>query len=448
MIPQGPTGKTRPRHTEVSLDEALATAVRLHRSGRLEAALEIYRRILAACPDHPDALHFLGVLSHQLGKSQEAADLIRQVIALKPDHLDAYNNLGNVLKHQGKLEEAAAAYRHVIALCPDHADAHNNLGTVLRAQDRLDDAIAAYQTAITLAPDHADAYLNLGNAYKKQGKVEETIAAYLKTLALKRYASDAYKNLGTALYVAGRVPEAAAVYRIWLYHEPDHPAARHMLAACSGQDVPPRASDAYVQTLFNRFADSFDDQLASLDYRAPELVAQVVADELGAAERQCDVLDAGCGTGLCGPLLRPYARRLTGVDLSPAMIEKARARQVYDALIAAELTEHLQQAPARYDLVVSADALVYFGDLQPVFAAVATALRSGGRLVLTVEQAPDAAAQAGFRINPHGRYSHTEMYLRQTLTQAGLNVRSVAAATLRKEHGEPVAGAVVLACKS
>jgi len=437
--------KPKPRPAEVSLDEALALAIQSHRDGKAAAALELYRRILAVHPDHPDALHFLGVLSHQLGKSADAITLIRQAIAINPQYADAYNNLGNVLKEQGQLEAALTAYRQAIALRPDHADAHNNLGTVLNAQGHFDEAIAAYEKAIALQAQHADAYLNLGNVFKKQGKVDATIQAYLKAISLGDYHSDAYRNLGAALYCEGRIEEAATVYRKWLSYDATHPVALHMLAACSGENVPLRASDQYIQAVFNRFAASFDAQLQKLDYRAPMLVAAVLARELPNPARQCVVLDAGCGTGLCGPLLRPYARRLVGVDLSPGMLEKARNRGVYDELVRAELTEYMSGCLATSDVIVSADVLIYFGELGPALSAAAKALRPGGRLIFSVERTTDD--EDGFHLNPHGRYSHSEAYLRRTLEAAHLVVRSVEAVVLRQEHKQPVPGLVVLACK-
>jgi len=170
-----------------------------------------------------------------------------------------------------------------------------------------------------------------------------------------------------------------------------------------------------------------------------------VADVLGQPRRALDVLDAGCGTGLCGPLLAPYARRLQGVDLSAGMLAKAAPRQVYDGLAKAELTAFIEREPAQsYDLVVSADTLCYFGDLQSVAHAVGKALRPGGWLVFTVE-ALTASEEAGFRLNPHGRYSHRDAYLRQVLGGAGLAVDRLERADLRLEGSKPVEGWVVAA---
>ena len=158
-------------------------------------------------------------------------------------------------------------------------------------------------------------------------------------------------------------------------------------------------------------------------------------------------MDAGCGTGLCGPALRPYACHLVGVDLSPRMIERARTRGDYDELVVAELTAFLAARTAAYDLIVSADTLVYFGRLEPVLTAAATALRPDGRLAFTVERAEDAEAADGFRLDPSGRYRHAETYLRRVLVGSGMAVETLEPVTLRLEGGQPVVGLLVLTRK-
>src|ERR1051325_1673000 len=307
--------------------DTLSRAMESHRGRRFAEAERLYRELLHDGPDDPDALHFLGVLMHQTGRSAEAVDLIDRAIVLRPEHPDAHNNLGNVLKEQGRLGEALGAYRRAISLRPDFADAHNNLGTVLRAQDRPEDALVAYDQAIAYDPDHAWAFVNRGNVLKEQGRIDAAIDEYLRAISLARFPNEAYRNLGSALYVTGRIADAAAVYDRWLVHEPDHPVAVHMRAACSGANVPARASDAYIRACFDRFAEDFDARLERLGYRGPALVVAALAAELPAVPRW-DVLDAGCGTGLCGPALRPFARHLVGVDLSSGMLEKARRRQL------------------------------------------------------------------------------------------------------------------------
>jgi predicted TPR repeat methyltransferase len=218
-----------------------------------------------------------------------------------------------------------------------------------------------------------------------------------------------------------------------------------MLAACSGHDVPPRASDKFVEITFDSFAASFDSKLAKLSYRAPALVAGMLDDAGIQPSKQFDVLDAGCGTGLCGPLVTAYARRLVGVDLSARMLAQAEARHVYDELYKCELTAYLRDWPATFDVVVSADTLVYFGPLDDVVAAAADALRPGGRLIFTVEESI-GGTDAGCSLGPHGRYSHTRQYVEGVLAAANLG-SEIVSAELRLEAGAPVQGLVVRATK-
>jgi len=433
--------------TELSLDEALSLAVYMHRTEALDDAALLYRRILEAAPEQSDAMHFLGVLLHQQGRSAEAIDLIERSIALDPRSADRYNNLGNVLVEMGRLPEATVAYEKALGLQPGHANAYNNLGTVLRAQSRFDDAAAAYQKAIELEPTHVDAYNNYGNLLSSRGMVREAVAYYCKAITLIPNHPQARKLLGIAYYTIGQVEAAAEVFRDWLKEEPENPVARHMLAACSGEDVPQRASDDYVESTFDAFAGSFDAKLEKLDYRAPQLVTDALAKACGVPAKQLVALDAGCGTGLCGPLIAPYVARLTGVDLSTGMLAKARGRGVYDELFKVELTRYLADQVERFDLVISADTLVYFGALEAVAAAAFRALRPGGLLIFTVEEAVDGAPESGYRINPHGRYSHTRAYVRDSLAQAGFDVLAIEGAGLRMEAGSAVAGLVVTARK-
>jgi len=246
------------------------------------------------------------------------------------------------------------------------------------------------------------------------------------------------------LFIRGQDNEGARrVYEKWLEKDPANPIASHMVTACAGERTA-RASDDYVRTTFDGFASTFDTVLKKLEYRAPQLVSDAIDRDVGPPHAKLDILDAGCGTGLCAPLLQPHSGRLVGIDLSPRMLDRARARKKYDDLVTAELVEFMNGAEAEYDLIVSADTLVYFGDLRPVFSAAACALRAGGRLVFTVEKLL-AESTDGYRIELHGRYSHAEKYVRASLEDAGFEIRSMAAEKLRMESLEPVQGWVVLA---
>jgi len=440
-----PADASAPR--ELGLADAMAYARELQKEARLEAADELYRRILVAAPDYPDAWHFRGVVAFQLGRLSEAETLIRRAVELAPAYSDAHNNLGNVLQHQKRGDEAVKCYERAIALQPDLADAYNNLGNAMQQQKRYDEAIVFYERAITLRPEMADAHLNLGKALEALDQMSQALTAYRQAVMLRPFHFDSYRRLGAALYGWDRIEEAADVYRKWLSLEPDNPLARHLLSACTGQAVATRASDDCVRNIFDGFADSFDQILEGLQYRAPALVAQAATEVIGPPQSRLDILDAGCGTGLCAEHFKPFARRLVGVDLSLEMLKRAGMRQLYDELIMGELTAFVGAVPSAWDLIVSADTLVYFGDLTGAMGAVWRGLRPRGHVVFTLERATEDDAPQGFKINPHGRYSHSEAYVRGILSAARLEPRQISHVHLRLELKKPVEGLLVVASR-
>ncbi|MFY0564793.1 class I SAM-dependent DNA methyltransferase [Archangium lansingense] len=211
-------------------------------------------------------------------------------------------------------------------------------------------------------------------------------------------------------------------------------------AAETGASETARAADPYVAALFDQYASHFDDKLrGDLAYRGPEHVLDAVCETLG-GRSGLDVLELGCGTGLAGVLLRPLARRLSGIDLSPGMLARARERGVYDALHTGEITAWLAASESRHDLIAAVDVLVYFGALETLFAHVAQRLAPGGLFAITVEK----GLGPGYQLQPTGRYVHRVDYLRACAREAGLAPLLEREAVLRTERGEPVIGHVVV----
>ncbi len=430
--------------TELSLEQALSLVVELQQERRMEAAVQLCQRILEAVPGHPDALHLLGLALHRVGLAEEAVARIEQAIAAQPDFPDFHNNLGNIYALAGQVPEATAAYERAIQLRPDCADWHNNLGVLYKADGRFEEAMAAYERALALDAQHTRAVNNIGLLYAAQGELERAVRYYIKALELMPGNQDARHLLGMTWYAMKKYGEAAEVFRQWLEKVPDHPVARHMYAALSGKGVPERAPDHYVEHTFDRFAQSFERTLTErLEYRAPELCAQVVGECLAEHRGGLRVLDAGCGTGLCGPLLKPWAGVLAGVDLSRGMLDLAQTKGVYTDLYKAELTEFLRASPGHWQLIVSADTLCYFGSLRAFAQAAHDALEPGGWLVFSVEALEGEEDRA--EIQPSGRYAHSPGHLRAAFADANLRLPILRGETLRTEGGHPVAGWLVAA---
>lgn len=431
---------------EMSVDQAMALGIKLQQMGRPSEAAQIYQAVLAAFPDFPDALHFLGLARFAVKDAAGAIDLIQRALELAPGYVDARINLGNIQLHLGRYAIAEQAYRQVLAQNPENVLAWNNLGLALKGLGRWREAIEALTQAVSQAPDSPEFSQNLGKACCAVGDFSKGASAFRTALDLRPYEEAAYQNLCRTLYILKEDKEAELVVKRWIEHDPDNPTARHLLSAYTKRDIPARASDAYIRQTFDDFAEVFDEVLGNLDYRAPQLVTEALASHVDGTTPSLTMLDAGCGTGLCGPLLRPLATHLAGADLSEKMLERAAARNVYDELVQAELTEFLSGNFDRFDAIVSADTLVYFGALDDIVRGAFSALRAGGLFVFTLEKADDDAP-ADYWIGIHGRYSHKAPYVRGVLEGAGFDILSVEKEVLRQESGEPVSGLLTVARK-
>ena len=202
---------------------------------------------------------------------------------------------------------------------------------------------------------------------------------------------------------------------------------------------------AYVETLFDQYADRFDRALVDgLAYRGPALLRAAIEETAG-PRHFARMLDLGCGTGLAGEAFRDLAERITGIDLSARMLALARAKGVYADLVQADIVGYLQgQAPAACDLIVAADVFAYLTDLAPVCAAAARGLAPGGVFAFTVETHGGDDVVLGHEL----RYAHGAAHVRAALAGAGLATLKLRAASTRLEAGVPVDGLVVTAHKN
>jgi predicted TPR repeat methyltransferase len=427
--------------------DVLARALDAHRAGQLLEAERLYLKVHQAGPPRRDVVHLLGLVSHGLGKTHRAIELLRWATELDPDVADGHNDLGNVLHESGRLEEAERAYRRAIESNPRHASAHNNLGIVLKDRGSLEEAMDSYRRALEVDPTCSDAYYNLGIALKQKGQFEGAADALERAIELAPQMTDARRVLCGVLRRAERFAELESAFDDWLERDPTNPVARHLKAALSGSQVPTRAPDEYVRSVFDQFAAHFDEDLAQLGYEVPQLIAAALAKTLGPAHRHLVILDAGCGTGLCGVPLRAFAARLEGVDLSPQMVKLAEQRNVYDRLEVAELTAFMGGREAAYDVIVSSDTLTYFGDLRPPLASACVALKAGGRLIFSLELGEEGSTQNGFQLQPNGRYHHSAPYVKQSVNDVGFRLDACETIVMRMEAGKEVQAILVQAKK-
>lgn len=339
------------------------------------------------------------------GRADLAARDLRARLAAGRGGLLARLTLVKALLAAGDKEGALAEARETVALNGQVAVAVLALGEALLAAELLPTAIAELQRALRLDPDLAKARLLIAQAWLKAGEADKALEA-----------------LG----------------------ELDDPPSE-MIAAAERIKTAPRSDPGYVRHLFDQFSADYDSRMiGQLGYAAPQILFDL-SQRVMPGRSQLAILDLGCGTGLAGAAFKPLAARLDGVDLSPAMIEKARARKIYDHLDVADLEGALGRLDLSYDLILAADTLVYLGDLGVVFAAARARLNPNGFFLFTVEQADQEDGQA-FALGPKRRWRHSEAYLRATAQVAGFAVAGLVAAVPRHEAGSPVPGFAVALC--
>jgi len=360
--------------------------------------------------DAAEARFAAGVQLLDAGDFSGAERELRLALELRPGDAEARYKLANACMELGELAEGERHYLAALALNPRHAEAHNNLGAALQLMQRAQEAQASYRRAIALKPGLSQPYLNLGRLLQQLGKAGEAEACYIEALA---------QGLEREVF-------------------------QHLLDAAQGASTA-QAPPAYVRATFDGFAQQFDRHLIdALGYRIPEMLSSAVRALSPPA--QMDILDLGCGTGLCGDCLRDLARRLVGVDLAPKMLEVARGRGCYEQLVNAEIGQYLQSlVPASFDLVLAADVLIYIGDVGQVFSEVTRVLRPGGWFAFSIEQ-PSQACDS-YRLEASGRYAQSLAYVRTLAREHGLSERSCGDVAIRKHGAQAMPGQLLVLAK-
>ncbi|HEX2878514.1 MAG TPA: tetratricopeptide repeat protein, partial [Polyangiaceae bacterium] len=332
--------------------------MQLMQAGRFADAAAQCQAFLRKEPQHPGALCLAGICLAELGQSEKAIMALELATMLAPEFADAHQNLGLLYMKANRLEEAEQRFRQVIANTPPSAGSYAQLGMVLARAGRYAEAVQAFEVAVRFSPNDSSLHKMLGDTLHSAGRGEDAYNHHDQAIRNWQGPADAtfFEHMWRAYTAKGRNSNALDLVTLWLKHDPSNAIALHCFAASGGASTPARASDGYVQSTFDSFAASFDEQLAAVEYRGPELISQAIAGmaSTGAATTGISsILDAGCGTGLCGKVLRPAAAKLTGVDISSKMLERARELGIYDSLEKAELTTYLDSHSQAFDWIVS-----------------------------------------------------------------------------------------------
>ena len=422
-------------------------SMELLRENRTTEAKDALRAALALDPGSPMLWTNYGAALNQENSPGEAAAYLEHSLSLLGSQPDTWVLLGMVRQKLGDPVAAEAAYRAALEQEPNSISAWQLLGILKQEQRDYAAAVVCLGACLRLGGSDAALLANLAKLHYQLGQFSEARDAYTRAadlapgnphyrkMALKSdfllamiqgesvdKAISGFKNSTLAAGSAteqelkdwlhsaflqlsgfGHIDAATRVGRRQLELWPANPSASYLLKAVAGDSSLERSTPEYVVEYFDAVAEGFDAHVVDvLGYDVPEKICSAVRGVTGAGQLY-DTLDAGCGTGLCGPFLRPMSRALTGVDLSPKMLEQAQKKEIYDALVCEELIAFLRRSPLQFDLMVAADLMIYFGDLGPIFSGASAALRSGGLLACSTE----SSTGKGYRVQPSGRFAQS-----------------------------------------
>lgn len=356
----------------------------------------------------------------------------------KSDNAQSHLKLGAELVTSGRHAEGEKAYRQALSLDPALIEtAYDGMMTALVAQRKFGDAEQFCRAVLARNDTFAHAHYHLGVIYGQRGSLTEAEAHFHKTIACEARYTEAYCRLGEIQAAKGRIQEAIENFRRVLKVDPNHTEAQYQLSALGAAPAPPRSPKSYVTSYFDNFSATFDKKLKELEYRAPVMLNAAIREYIPETSQKLDTLDLGCGTGLMGSLLRDISRSLTGIDLSPGMIAKAREKNIYDSLVTDDIVTALHRSKQEYDAILAADVFVYIGSLNEIFAACWKKLRPGGLFAFTSEASNESD---DYWLQTSGRYAHRYEYLRRLAEENRFEELRAERVILRKEMHKPIQG--------
>lgn len=369
--------------------------------GRLDEARVAFEAALALAPGRPSIAGNLGITLFRLDRRDEALPYLKAAIAADPDHAEAWACLAVDAEARASWQEALTALDNLVRLQPQQAGLMLRKGECLLRMNRTPQALAAFDAAVKFDPDNADAWSARGNLLRELGQLDEATRSFHQALAC---GGDTELN-------------------------------NYYLASVSGAEVIPAPPRRYVESLFDDYAASFQDHVVQhLRYRGHELLMKPL---LESDRRFHRVLDLGCGTGLCGALIKPIADIIDGVDISQSMLKQTRELGVYRHLVHGDLPTYLVTADEKADLVIAADVFIYVGELGSIFQAVRRLLNPDGCFAFTVELPTNSE---DLQLLPSLRYAHSENYVRQLANTFGFGIIRQFAAPIREDQGRPIQG--------
>lgn len=397
------------------------------------------------------ALSVLGNLFYQKKSYNQALKMYQQAMDIQRDYYTANFNTAGIYYAKKDFNTAYFYIKKTVQYHPNSVEAQNLLANICMEVGNYSEAKIALLFILQKNPKDFWSYNLLSQVYQHTKEYDKALEAGWFAIA-HSFGEDAqHINFGYLLYEVAIEEPTAEVKKYaskWLEQYPDNPIALHMGNTIINAAHISHINSRFVREIFDSFADDFDDVLSQLDYSVPSLMSEFL-DSLNknTGLSKMRILDAGCGTGLCGQYLKKYAkfRGLDGVDISEKMLEKAEQRKLYTRLYNEDLTKFLQEHKNTYSLINAADVFTYFGDLENLFFFAEKSLRRTGRILFSISE--NNLNNEDYFLHVSGRFLHSKIYVENCLQKFRFSVERINRVKLRNEGETPVFGWIVMAQK-
>ncbi len=364
-------------------------------------------------------------------QNDEALKYFYQAYNINSHNFDAALNIADLEVKNENFTEAEKFYKKAIELNGGNMQAHANYANMLCKRNRTLEALEEYRAAVRIAPEAPELSFNLSIILKMLEEYEQALSLMFNAFYLAPERADWSLNLAETLILFHRqAPEKALkITENWYNRMPDNTVVKHLWSVLNGKE--PENDGDYNKLLFENFAQTYESTLERINYQVADKISELAVGIKGR------ILDLGCGTGLVGAKLKNENNTLVGVDLSQAMLDIAKQKNVYSELVCTDALEYLQSHAGEFTAIVAGDVLCYFGDLSALLSAGAPT-----KLIFSVETGEDVE---NYAVEPSGRYRHNPQYVRQTLVKAGYNDIEEHPLILRQENAQNVNGMIFVA---
>ena len=447
------------------------------KTGELNKAEESYKHAIKMNEDFPDAHYNYATLLAQTDRIDEAIFELEETLRTMPKHAKAYAQLGQLQLGKNNFKKAVMYFKKSLNIRQDYANVHFGLGQAQLKMNQFKEAIDSFLNTIEKEKNHFLAHYFLATTYLKIDDKENALKHYLQQLHINptpetyyntgvllmnqaRYKESldyfkhaikmhpkylsAYLNLGATYLKLHQVQKASDSYKKALTLDPSNDEIYYVVSALDNTESgkkPLKAPKDYLVHLFDQYASYYDKHLMQhLDYRLPQLLFDCLLKNTFLTDEKWTIIDLGCGTGLCGQVVKSYAKTLIGVDISPKMLSIAKEKNIYDELRCLDIIDALSLYHDFFDLIIAGDVLTYIGDLSTIFQKTAISLRANGFLIFSIEK----SLQAPYTLQKNMRYAHQHSYIQKLTLQNGFVVIQSDSIVLRTQEKKPVNGFLFL----